>query len=148
QALFSHFAGVEPWEDLMPSDGSPPYPVDAAALHHVFPGGWIWMLRFNNGLTSAGAALTDPLAEELRASEGAAAWDRLMARLPSVAGQFRAAGPALRFFHTPRLAFRSAQVAGEGWALVPSAAGVIDPLLSTGFPLALLGIHRLLDVLE
>lgn len=148
QALFSHFAGVEQWEDLMPSDGAPPYPVDAAALHHVFPGGWIWMLRFNNGLTSAGAALTDPLADELRASEGAAAWDRLMARLPSVAGQFRAARPALRFVHTPRLAFRSAQVAGDGWALVPSAAGVIDPLLSTGFPLALLGIHRLLDVLE
>ena len=40
----------------------PPYPIDDAAVHQVFPGGWIWMLRFNNGLTSAGAALTDPAA--------------------------------------------------------------------------------------
>jgi FADH2 O2-dependent halogenase len=32
--------------------------------------------------------------------------------------------------------------------MLPSAAGVIDPLLSTGFPLTLLGILRLLDVLE
>jgi FADH2 O2-dependent halogenase len=32
--------------------------------------------------------------------------------------------------------------------MLPSAAGVIDPLLSTGFPLTLLGIGRLLDVLE
>ena len=39
-------------------------------------------------------------------------------------------------------------VAGTSWALLPSAAGVIDPLLSTGFPLTLLGILRLLDVLE
>jgi FADH2 O2-dependent halogenase len=39
-------------------------------------------------------------------------------------------------------------VAGTNWALLPSAAGVIDPLLSTGFPLTLLGILRLLDVLE
>jgi FADH2 O2-dependent halogenase len=39
-------------------------------------------------------------------------------------------------------------VCGPNWALLPSAAGVIDPLLSTGFPLALLGVHRLLDVLE
>jgi FADH2 O2-dependent halogenase len=31
---------------------------------------------------------------------------------------------------------------------LPSAAGVIDPLLSTGFPLTLLGLGRLLDVLE
>lgn len=32
--------------------------------------------------------------------------------------------------------------------MLPSAAGVIDPLLSTGFPLTLLGIHRLVDALE
>ena len=54
----------------------------------------------------------------------------------------------LPFVHAPRLAFRSARVAGSSWALLPSAAGVIDPLLSTGFPLTLLGIVRLLDLLE
>ena len=32
-------------------------------------------------------------------------------------------------------------MAGDGWAMLPSAAGVIDPLLSTGFPLTLLGIR-------
>ena len=32
--------------------------------------------------------------------------------------------------------------------MLPSAAGVIDPLLSTGFPLTLLGIGRLVDMLE
>jgi FADH2 O2-dependent halogenase len=32
--------------------------------------------------------------------------------------------------------------------LLPSAAGVIDPLLSTGFPLTLLGVLRLVGVLE
>ena len=32
--------------------------------------------------------------------------------------------------------------------MLPSAAGVIDPLLSTGFPLTLLGIGRLLELLE
>jgi FADH2 O2-dependent halogenase len=37
---------------------------------------------------------------------------------------------------------------GDKWAMLPSAAGVIDPLLSTGFPLTLLGIGRLLNVLE
>ena len=37
---------------------------------------------------------------------------------------------------------------GPSWALLPSAAGVIDPLLSTGFPLTLLGLLRLLDLLE
>ena len=44
--------------------------------------------------------------------------------------------------------FRCHEVVGAKWALLPSAAGVIDPLLSTGFPLTLLGLSRLLDVLE
>jgi FADH2 O2-dependent halogenase len=114
----------------------------------VFPGGWIWVLRFNNGITSAGAALTDRLAATLRASDGAPAWGRLLQALPSVGEQFRAARATLPFVHAPRVAFRSREVVGGKWALLPSAAGVIDPLLSTGFPLTLLGIARLLDVLE
>jgi FADH2 O2-dependent halogenase len=126
----------------------PPYPPDAAALHHVFPGGWIWVLRFNNGITSAGAALTDPLAATLQASEGAPAWDRLLRALPTVGDQFQSARATLPFVHLPRVAFRCRKVVGEKWALLPSAAGVIDPLLSTGFPLTLLGLARLLDVLE
>src|SRR4029078_11066325 len=57
-------------------------------------------------------------------------------------------GRGAQFVHAARVAFRSARVSGPGWAMLPSAAGVIDPLLSTGFPLTLLGILRLLDLLE
>ena len=149
QALFTHFVDVERWDRTVDieDDPAPPFPVDLAALHHVFPGGWIWVLRFNNGITSAGAALTDAVASsiDIRA-EGA--WDRLLTRLPSVARQFHHARATRPFIHAPRLAFRTAVVTGPNWALLPSAAGVIDPLLSTGFPLTLLGIHRLVRLLE
>jgi FADH2 O2-dependent halogenase len=147
QGLYTHFDRVERWDRLHPSTAAPPYPVDDAAVHHVFPGGWIWILRFNNGLTSAGAALTDSLAESVRASDGEAAWHRLLEMLPSVGDQFRSARAVLPFIHAPRVSFRSARAAGSSWALLPSAAGVIDPLLSTGFPLALLGITRLVELL-
>jgi FADH2 O2-dependent halogenase len=80
--------------------------------------------------------------------EGAPAWDRILESLPSVHEQFRDARVARPFVHAPRLAFRSRDVVGRRWALLPSAAGVIDPLLSTGFPLTLLGITRLVDLLE
>jgi len=148
QGLYTHFEGVKRWDALVPSAERPPYPVDDAALHHVFPGGWIWMLRFSNGLTSAGAAVTDALAGELRLAEGGSAWHRLLALLPSVRDQFDGARATLPFVHAPRVAFRSDTVVGPCWALLPSAAGVIDPLLSTGFPLTLLGIARLLAILE
>jgi FADH2 O2-dependent halogenase len=148
QGLYTHFEGVERWDRLLPPSGTPPHPPDDAALHHVFPGGWIWVLRFNNGITSAGAALTDPVAAKLDPATRRPAWDRLLATLPSVEDQFRAARAVLPFVHAPDLAFRSQQVCGSTWALLPSAAGVIDPLLSTGFPLTLLGIGRLLELLE
>jgi tetracycline 7-halogenase / FADH2 O2-dependent halogenase len=145
--LYSHFEGVERWDQLRPAEGAP-YRPDDAALHHVFPGGWIWMLRFDNGITSAGAALTDELASTLDFTSPEAAWHQLLERLPSVSEQFRRARAVIPFVHVPRLAFRSQQMTGRRWAMLPSAAGVIDPLLSTGFPLTLLGVTRLLDILE
>lgn len=148
QGLYSHFTDVDLWERVAPPETRPPYPLDAAALHHVFSGGWIWILRFNNGVTSAGAALTDPLANELRASDGAAAWDRLLDRLPSIRDQFRTSRAVMPFVYAPRVAYRCSQMVGERWAMLPSAGGIVDPLLSTGFPLTLLGLGRLLDVLE
>jgi FADH2 O2-dependent halogenase len=106
------------------------------------------MLRFNNGITSAGAALTNEVASPLDLNNPEAAWQELLARLPSVAHQFRHARAVIPFVHVPRHAFRTPQVTGRRWAMLPSAAGVIDPLLSTGFPLTLLGIFRLLELLE
>jgi FADH2 O2-dependent halogenase len=146
QGLYTHFEHVEPWERFVPAEGAP-YPPDVAALHHVFPGGWIWILRFANGITSAGAAMTDAVAERIRASEGAPAWDRLLEMLPTVREQFRTARRVYPWIHAPRLAFRTRQVCGPNWAMLPSAAGVTDPLLSTGFPLTLLGVERLVDIL-
>jgi FADH2 O2-dependent halogenase len=122
--------------------------VDDAAVHHVFAGGWIWVLRFNNGITSAGVSATPELAQELGLSGGEAAWRRLLTRLPSVARQFEGARPVLPFVHRPGLPFRSAAAAGENWALLPSAAAFVDPLLSTGFPLTLLGVLRLARAIE
>lgn len=149
QALFSHFQEVNRLGGIEPFDkDETPYPVDDAALHHVFDGGWIWVLRFNNGLTSAGIAARDDLANELRFSEGETAWRRLLARFPTIAAQFKDAKATLPFMHAPRLSFCSAQMAGENWAMLPSAAGFVDPLLSSGFPLTLLGITRLADFLE
>jgi tetracycline 7-halogenase / FADH2 O2-dependent halogenase len=147
QALFSHFAGVCPLPECF-TGGDPPYPPERAAVHHVFDGGWIWVLRFNNGLASAGVAATAPLAERFQFRSGEAAWRRLLRKLPSLAETFEPAQAVTPFVWQPRVAFQSAVVAGRRWALLPSAAGVIDPLLSTGFPLTLLGVQRLGRILK
>jgi FADH2 O2-dependent halogenase len=149
QALYSHFVGVGRCAEMdeYACDG-PPYPIDAAALHHVFDDGWMWVLRFANGVTSAGVAVTDTLAADLRLSDGEPAWRRLLARYPSIAAQFADAQAIREFTWMPRVGWRAPRAAGERWAMLPSAAAFVDPLFSTGIPLTLLGVERLARILE
>ncbi len=150
QALYSHFTNVARCADLpeYASADEPPYPIDAAALHHVFDQGWMWVLRFDNGITSAGVAVTDALAAELRLADGEPAWARLLARYPSIASQFADARPVRPFTWMPRVGSRAAVAAEPGWAMLPSAAAFVDPLFSTGIPMTLMGVERLASGLE
>ena len=149
QALFSHFIEVPRWETGRCGTAErPPFPPDAAALHHVFPGGWAWVLRFNQGVTSAGCAVTDELAADLKLARGAPAWDELLVRYPSLGEQFQGAKSIQKFTHVPRLSYRAEKIVGPGWCLLPGAAGFIDPLLSSGFILNLLGLERLARLWE
>jgi FADH2 O2-dependent halogenase len=145
ESLFSHFTGVGLTD--YPGD-TVPYPVDDAAVHHVFDGGWVWVLRFNNGVTSAGVAATQAVAAELKLSEGEPSWRRILDRLPALRSQFEHAMRCQPFRHMPAVSFRSGTIVGKRWAMLPSAAGFVDPLLSTGFTLTLQGIERLALILQ
>jgi FADH2 O2-dependent halogenase len=153
QALYSHFIGVHRCDAMPDYEGAgsppnPPYPMDDAAVHHVFDGGWMWALRFNNGVTSAGIVVTEWMAKELKLSEGEAAWRRFLARFPSIAAQFADARAIREFTWAPRLPYAAEVAAGEGWAMLPSAAAFVDPLFGPGMPMAALGVERLGRLLE
>jgi FADH2 O2-dependent halogenase len=150
KALYSHFTGVGRLGDggFSRTTEPPPYPIDDAAVHHVFDGGWIWVLKFDNGVTSAGVVAREDVADELQIEQGALAWERLLGKIPALQEQFKQAKASQSFTYAPKLTFRSDRVAGANWALLPSAAGFVDPLLSTGFPLTLLGVTRLAQILS
>jgi FADH2 O2-dependent halogenase len=155
RAIYAHFRGVRSWRELLVAEGAHvedhPFPCDDAALHHVFPGGWMYVLRFNNGVTSAGFSLDTrqfPLDPALTPEEE---WAQLLRRLPSVAAQFAEAtiitdGGKLR--RTGRLQRFAAPAAGPNWALLPTAAGILDALHSSGNAHTLYGIERLTGILE
>ena len=137
-AVYAHFRNVPRLDQLKDfGDAEPPYPPDDAAVHHVFEEGWVWVLRFNNSITSAGAALKSfptGTPEEI--------WNELLKRFPSLFRQFERAEAITPFYSIPQISFQRARAAGSDWALLPSATGFVDPLLSTGFALNLLGISR------
>jgi FADH2 O2-dependent halogenase len=148
ESLFAHFRHVDHWANQLPTTPPPPFPVDDAALHHVFPGGWIWALRFNNGIVSAGTSrIYNPQRENrLRANE--ACWKEFLREFPSIATQFENAKLATNFRYVPNLPYRAKQIVGQHWLMLPSAAGFVDPLLSSGFSLNLLGIQRIGKILR
>jgi len=149
QALFSHFVDVAPLPDSFSTNGLiPPYPPEQAAVHHVFDGGWIWVLKFNNGITSAGVAATDEFANALDLKSGEPAWRRLLSQLPSIEESFHSARNTVPFVFQPRIGFQSRRLSGAYCFLLPSGAGVVDPLRSTCFSLTPLGIVSLGDIVK
>jgi FADH2 O2-dependent halogenase len=153
EGLFTHFTNVARAGELagyLPagSAGGPPYPPDDAAVHHVLDGGWVWVLRFGSGLVSAGLAATPALARSIALEEGAPAWERLLDRYPFLRAQFGEAAAVRELTYSSHLPFRAAAASGPGWAMLPSAAAFVDPLLSTGIPLALAGVRRLAAIVD
>ena len=146
-SVYSHFADVERFERLYRASGGDaaahPYPCDDAALHHVLTDGWVFVLRFNNGLTSAGPVLDSTRRLPNGALDPEAEWQAVLRHYPSVGAQFAAARPVRPFIRTSRLQRRARRAIGPGWALLPHAAYFLDPLFSGGNAHTLLGVERL-----
>lgn len=149
RGLYSHFTDVSKWHDILVQEHgdaavrSHPFPCDAAALHHIIEHGWMWVLRFENGITSAGFSL-HPDHYPIRSGESAEAeWKQMLDVYPSIGRQFDRAQPIRPFTRTGRLQRRLSQAAGVDWAMLPHAAGFLDPWLSPGIAQTLYAVDRL-----
>lgn len=155
RALYSHMEGLSLWEDVVAQAGGivadHPFPCDHAALHHVFDGGWMWMLRFDDGVVSAGLVLDaqrHPLDHSVAPEDE---WHQWLARLPSLQAHGAAsswADPPGRLIRTGRLQRRMGWAVGDGWAVLPHTYGFVDPLHSTGIAHTLVGVERLTALLK
>lgn len=155
RAVYAHFRDVRRWSDVLDElgadDSGHSFPCDDAALHHVSDGGWMWVLRFNNGVTSAGWLLDATRFPRDAALLAEKEWACRLATFPAIEKQFREAraiAPAGGLRQTRRLQHRCRTVAGEGWAMLPATAYTLDALHSTGNAHTLSGIERLMGVLE
>jgi FADH2 O2-dependent halogenase len=144
--LFSHFDGVRLMKDVVPELPAGPYPDDWAAVHHVIDEGWMYSLRFDDGLTSAGFLLTPRGLASLKTAntdDPPALWDLLLQRYPTLARAFAGATPLMPIAFIPVIQHRLTRAAGERWALMPHAFAFVDPLFSTGIAWALRNVERL-----
>lgn len=156
RAIYSHFENVPLWkphlEYLGANTGDYPYNPDHSALHHLLEPGWLWMLRFNNGLLSAGFVLDADVENTIpNASSADEEWDSIITNYPSVKHLFSNAAitdqPG-KIIQTERLQRQLNCIAGNGWAALHHTAGFVDPLHSTGIAHSLAGVEKLVAILN
>jgi FADH2 O2-dependent halogenase len=141
---FGHFEGVRPMGEVVPGLPPGPYPDDLAAVHHLLDEGWMYALRFDHGVTSAGLLLTPAGAASLGAAGDAdGVWRTLLDRYPTLARAFAGARQIRPLVSIPRLQHRLSRAAGARWALLPHAYAFVDPVFSTGIAWSLRAVERL-----
>jgi len=144
--VFSHFDGVRTMRELIPSLPPGPYPDDWAAVHHLIDEGWMYSLRFDDGVTSAGFLLTPRGVAALgdATSRGAERlWTTMLERYPTIGEAFADAAPTMPIAWLRRIQHRLTRAAGARWALLPHAYAFVDPLFSTGIAWGLRAVERL-----
>lgn len=135
-----------------------PYRMSEGTLHHLFDGGWLWVIPFNNHtestnpLCSVGLLLDPrqyPPPDDLTPEQEFYAF---IEQYPSIAAQFANARAVRDWTRAGRLQYASKQIVGERWALMGHAAGFIDPLYSKGLYTTLTAVfilsHCLLQARE
>jgi FADH2 O2-dependent halogenase len=141
--VFSHFADVRRMDEVSPNLPVGPYPDDWAAMHHIIDEGWMYSLRFDHGVTSAGLLLRADRERPIADGESAEAmWRRLLARYPAIDACFADAKPLFPIASRPLVQHRLTCAAGERWLLLPHAYAFVDPLFSTGIAWGLRAIER------
>jgi FADH2 O2-dependent halogenase len=136
--LFSHFAGASLMTDVLPGLPPGPYPDDWAAVHHIIDEGWMYSLRFDHGVTSAGFLLKETVSGAPEQQ-----WQYLLQRYPTIGALFGDATPLMPIAYRPRIQHRLTQSVGPRWAMLPHAYSFVDPLFSTGIAWSLRAIERL-----
>ncbi len=130
-----------------------PFRLAEGTLHHIFKGGWLWVIPFNNHphatnpLCSVGLQLDPrlyPTRQDLSPEEE---FYDFIERFPSIPPQFGRARAARGWTRTERLQFSSTKVVGERFCLLGHAAGFIDPLYSKGLYTTLMSVSILAHLL-
>ncbi len=158
RSLFTHMVDVTPYEaTLPPTAHGNPTKWSEGTLHHVFEGGWLWVIPFNNHvrgtnpLVSVGLCL-DPRVHPPVDVPPEQEFRSFIDRFPDIRRQFAGAKTVRPWVVAPHLPYSSHTTMGPRWCLTSHAAGFIDPLFSRGlsnsFEIVNALAPRLLDALR
>jgi tetracycline 7-halogenase / FADH2 O2-dependent halogenase len=149
RSLFTHMIDVLPYEQSVMSRAAHGLPLNffQGTLHHVFEGGWLWVIPFNNHRLSTNPLCSVGLQLDPRIygppQDPEREFAGFLERYPPVARQFRGARRVREWVVAPRLQYKSTRSAGDRYCLLAHASGFIDPLYSRGMVISFEAINNL-----
>ena len=155
RALFTHMIEVPCYHRVGGSQEAYglPFRMSEGTLHHLFDGGWLWVIPFDNHpratnpLCSVGLMLDPrrhPIRDDLSPEEE---FYTFVQQYPDMAAQFAGASTVRDWVRTGRIQYTSGQVVGDRWALLGHAVGFIDPLYSKGLYVSFMAVGLLAHLL-
>jgi tetracycline 7-halogenase / FADH2 O2-dependent halogenase len=147
RTIYTHMVGVRPFDEVFQAKGQR-WRWHEGTLHHIFEGGWLWVIPFNNhpnstnNLVSVGLQL-DPRRHPRTNASGQEEFAEVMTRFPTIAAQFVNARPVRDWVQTDRLQYSSRTCVGHRYCLMLHASGFVDPLFSRGLENTAVTIHAL-----
>jgi FADH2 O2-dependent halogenase len=138
RTLFTHMTGVTPFDDApAASKHNQPSPWHHGTLHHVFNGGWLWVIPFDNHAGSRNTLCSVGLTLDERAfpkpdMAPQQEFDAFLRRFPDIGEQFTGAKAVRPWVATDRLQYSATRTVGDRYCLTAHAAGFIDALYSRG----------------
>lgn len=155
RTIYTHMIDVPCFNNVGPSQATYgfPYPLSQGTLHHVFHGGWLWIIPFNNHpaatnpLCSVGLQLDPRIYPQRNDLTPEAEFYTLINQFPDLHAQLQQARPVRAWMRVDRLQYAAHHIVGDRFALLAHAAGFIDPLYSKGLYLTHMSIFWLADLL-
>ncbi|MEM9002065.1 MAG: NAD(P)/FAD-dependent oxidoreductase [Cyanobacteria bacterium P01_F01_bin.86] len=153
RALFTHMVDVPCFHRVSDAQAvyGLPFKLSEGTLHHVFEGGWLWVIPFDNHPHSTNqhcsvGLMLDPRRYPVPSDlSPEAEFYQFIQQFPDIAAQFQAAKAVRPWVRTARLQYSTKQVVGDRFCLLGQAAGFIDPLFSKGLYTALMCTSVLAD---
>ena len=154
RAIFTHMIGVPPFQHQTSTHPPTlPFPMQEGTLHHLFHGGWLWAIPFNNHqqsinpVCSVGLMLDPRVYPENSDLSPEEEFFAVLEQFPEIYTQLTEGKSIRPWVRAPRIQYGANQIVGNRWALLGHAAGFIDPLFSKGLYVSLTAVSHLAHLL-
>jgi tetracycline 7-halogenase / FADH2 O2-dependent halogenase len=155
RTIFTHMIDVPGFNEvtLPHTEYGHPYPFSQGTLHHIFKGGWLWVIPFNNHpastnpLCSVGLQLDPrdyPQRDDLTPEQE---FSDFIKQFPDIQAHLKNARPVREWMRLERLQYAAHHTVGDRFALLAHAAGFIDPLYSKGLYITHAQIFLMADLI-